>query len=185
MDKRGFTLVEIMVALAIFGLVVTMALSSLFTLSESNRKAQVSRQALDNVDLILDDMIREARFGKNFHCDVMTGSLDKPLDCASGASSFALTRLDTNDIVVYRTLVVNGKTVITKHVIHNGISDPSQIITADGIDIALLKFYVKGSKENDAIHSRVFLTMRANLKEGNASTTINFQTTISQRSPDN
>jgi prepilin-type N-terminal cleavage/methylation domain-containing protein len=186
MHKRGFTLVEIIVALAIFGVVSIMALSSLFNISGGFKKAQVSRQALDNVDLVLDDIIREARLAKNFHCDATTGSLEQPRDCLAGADSLALTRLDTNDVVVYRALTLgNGKKNITKHIVSKGVPSPQQILTVDGIDIPLLKFYVRGSGEKDGEHARVLVTMRANFQEGNASTTMNFQTTIAQRYPDN
>jgi prepilin-type N-terminal cleavage/methylation domain-containing protein len=185
MDKRGFTLVELIVAIALFGLVMIMALSTLLSVTNNNRTAQTSREALDNIDFALDDIIREARLGKNYHCDVAAGAVGAPQDCISPASSFALTRLDTNDIVQYAIVTTGGRSTITKQVTSGGMVGPVQILTSDGVNISLLKFLVTGSGEKDGKQARALIALRATIKDDKVARDINLQTTISQRATDN
>jgi prepilin-type N-terminal cleavage/methylation domain-containing protein len=185
MHKRGFTLVELMVALALFGLVIVMAISALLNLSKNNQFAQSSRKALDNVDFVLDDIVREARFGQTYHCDITKTSVDEARDCPTPTNSFSLTRLNTNEIVKYATSTVGGRSVITKQVISSsGVPGTVQTITSDNIDIPLLKFLVTGSSAGDTKQARVSIALRAVTKDGKASTTVNLQTTVVQRATD-
>lgn len=180
MHKRGFTLVEIIVAVGIFAVVAVIAISTLLVVSNGNRRAQVSRQMLDNVDFILDDMIRETRLGKNFHCG--SGTPTVPNDCLAGGTSFAFTRLDTNEVVIYDRALVNGKNVIRKQV---GISGTPQILTSDGINIPLLTFTVSGSAAGDFKFPKVSVNLTAEIMDKAEVSSVSFQTTIAQRSSDN
>ncbi len=181
MYKRGFTLVELIVALAVFGLVVVMALTVLLNVTNSNRTAQTSREALDNIDFVLDDIIREARLGIEYNCGGGSG----PLDCSPtgpAAQAFSLKRLDApGEVVKYERINEAGRWVIKKTV----GSSPAQIITSDGVEISLLQFRVTGAKSDDHKHARVFVTLSAAVKDDKVTRSVNFQTTIAQREPDN
>ncbi len=187
MHKRGFTFVELMVALALFGLVMIMALSALLSVTNSNRTAQVSREALDNIDFVLDDIVRESRLGYKYHCDINTGTVTTPRDCSPSAtaSSFSLTRLDGSGVVKYVLDSTGGRGKITKQVISGGSVVSDQILTADSVNISMLKFAVRGSGENDNNHAKVLVSLRVTIEDDKISRDINFQTTISQRASDN
>ncbi|MDQ3014337.1 MAG: prepilin-type N-terminal cleavage/methylation domain-containing protein [bacterium] len=180
MHKRGFTLVEIIVAVGLFAMVVVMAVSTLLVISNGNRRAQVSRQVLDNVDFILDDMIREIRLGKNFHCGA--GNPSVASECLAGGSSFAFTRLDSNEVVIYDTALVNGKTVIRKQV---GITGTPQVLTSEAVNIPLLTFTVSGSIANDKKFPKVSVNLTAEIMDKGDMSSVSFQTTIAQRASDN
>lgn len=189
MHKRGFTLVELIVALGLFGLILIMAISALLNLSKNNKFAQNSREALDNLDFVMDDIVREARFGTNYHCDISVGALDTPLDCNTTAkayaTSFSLTRLKTNEVVKYAMATIGGKSGITKQIISStGVAGAIQTMTSDNVNVELLKFMVTGSPQEDLEQARVLIALRALAKEGKVSSKVNLQTTVTQRATD-
>lgn len=94
-SSRGFTLIEIMTAVSIFAIITTISMGSILTVFDLNRKAESVKIVMDNLNLALDSMAREIRFGYRYHCDPSlpinlnpsTGS--GPDICNSPESSFA------------------------------------------------------------------------------------------------
>lgn len=190
---KGFTLVEILVALAIFGFVITIGTGALVTLSNTNHSAQLSRKTIDNVDYIMDDIVRELRLGKNYHCiDESNTNEDNekdPEDCTNGSSKIAFTNILTGDLVRYYTAPVSSptgnKTAVMKEVIGINALTPTQL-SALNIDVKKIKFYVSGSSPTDYKASQVLITLQAELKKGSRfSSLVNIQTTVAQRAIDN
>src|SRR3989338_987870 len=101
--KRGFTLIEMLVSVAIFSVVMLIALGSLLAMSESDRKAQTLKSVINNLNFSLDSMSRTIRTGTMYHCDVAQGSISAPRDCAvTAATSFAF--LAADGVAVYYCL---------------------------------------------------------------------------------
>lgn len=63
---KGFTLMEVMVAVSIFAIVVTVGIGALLTINNSYRKSQVSRQAIDSLTYILESMSRSLRTAREW-----------------------------------------------------------------------------------------------------------------------
>ncbi len=63
---KGFTLMEVMVAVSIFAIVVTVGIGALLTINNSYRKAQTSRQAVDSLTYILESMSRSIRTAQSW-----------------------------------------------------------------------------------------------------------------------
>ncbi|MFT5832137.1 MAG: prepilin-type N-terminal cleavage/methylation domain-containing protein [Candidatus Paceibacteria bacterium] len=66
--KSGFTLIEIIVSLALFSVVVTIAVGALLILIASNRQLQDEQSVLSNLSFAVDSMTREIRTGANYFC---------------------------------------------------------------------------------------------------------------------
>lgn len=73
---KGFTLVEIMVALMIFSLVVVVALAALVRIVDANRKAQTIQDAVVNLSFSMESMTRELRTGSAYYCKVLAPNTD-------------------------------------------------------------------------------------------------------------
>src|ERR1700722_17113234 len=86
--KAGFTLIEMLVSLALFAIVVLVAIGALLSLVGANKKAQALEAVMDNLNITVDDMVRNAREGTEFHCGA-SGSIATPQDCSSGGTYFA------------------------------------------------------------------------------------------------
>lgn len=91
--QRGFTLVEMMVAVALFAVVMTISVGALLALVDANRKAQAVQSVMNNLNIALDGMVRNIRMGINYHCDD-AAEFSKPVlstreDCVSGGELLA------------------------------------------------------------------------------------------------
>lgn len=69
---KGFTLMEVMVAVSIFAIVVTVGIGALLTINNSYRKAQTSRQAIDSLTYILESMSRSIRTAQSWDSAINT-----------------------------------------------------------------------------------------------------------------
>ncbi len=65
---RGFTLIEMLVAVALFSSVMVIALGSLLAISTSDRKAQSLKTVINNLNFSIDSMARSIRTGTSWNC---------------------------------------------------------------------------------------------------------------------
>jgi prepilin-type N-terminal cleavage/methylation domain-containing protein len=68
-NNHGFTLVEIIVSLAIFSVVSVVAVGALLKIVDANKKAQSIQSAMTNLNYALESMSRELRVSNVFYCD--------------------------------------------------------------------------------------------------------------------
>lgn len=93
-NKKGFTLIEMIVALGIFGVVAVIAVGALVQIVGANRKAQAMQAAVTNVHFAIESMVREIRVGSKITCytnsrtSFTEAQLDKGL-CPNGGRSIA------------------------------------------------------------------------------------------------
>ncbi len=83
----GFTLIEMIVALAIFSVVAVVALGALMKIISANKKAQSLMSAMTNINFALESMSREMRVGSNFYCvggETTVGSTFTSTGCPTG-----------------------------------------------------------------------------------------------------
>ena len=66
--NKGFTLIEMIVALALFAIVAVVALGALMKIISANKKAQSLQSAITNINYALESISREMRVGSNFSC---------------------------------------------------------------------------------------------------------------------
>ncbi len=88
---KGFSLVELMVALTIFSIVMTVAIGTLLVLIDANTKAQALSTATTNLSFAIDSMTRNLRTGKDFYCTNATIS-DTQADGLYDSSTFGTTK---------------------------------------------------------------------------------------------
>jgi len=68
MKPKGFTLIEMLVAVALFSTVMVIALGTLLAISTSDRKAQSLKAVINNLNFAVDSMSRAVRTGTNWTC---------------------------------------------------------------------------------------------------------------------
>ncbi|MBY0309952.1 type II secretion system GspH family protein [Patescibacteria group bacterium] len=73
-QRRGFTLIEMIVSLGVFSVVVTITAGALITLIATNQRFQREQNTTTNLAFALDSMTREIRTGSNFYCATGTGT---------------------------------------------------------------------------------------------------------------
>ena len=68
MKQGGFTLVELMVSLAIFSIVITISIGTLLVMIDVNAKAQALYSSTTNLSFALDSIAREVRTSYAYNC---------------------------------------------------------------------------------------------------------------------
>lgn len=66
--QKGFTLIEIIVSLAIFTIVAVIAVGAFLKIVDANTKSQTLKTAINNVNFALESMTREMRVGSIYTC---------------------------------------------------------------------------------------------------------------------
>jgi prepilin-type N-terminal cleavage/methylation domain-containing protein len=171
--NKGFSLIEMLVAVAVFAVMATISAGALLNASDSQQKILAIRVTQDNLNYALDVIGKEIRTGSSYHCGLDISLV--PLDCPSGGSSF--TFLNASDqTVTYR---LNSQRL---EVSKDGGANWQFLTSSDLIIIDQLSFYTVGAPANDGLQPRVTVVLRgiAGLKE-KIKSRFNIQTTVSQR----
>ncbi len=181
-SRRGFTLIELLVSVAIFSVVMLIAVGSLLSMVEASRKAQAMKSVINNLNFALESMSRTIRVGTTYHCGT-TGTISSAQNCAQGSSYFAFEKSggDTGssaDQVIYRLL----SSRIERSTDGGGEFIP---ITASEVIVETLTFYVVGAESSDTTQPKVVMVVRGYAEvTARTRTEFNLQTTIAQRLPD-
>src|SRR3989338_3109725 len=122
----GFTLIELIVALGVFMMVMTITLSAFLNIMDIQKKTEAFRKVNDNLNFAMEAMMREIREGKGYSA----------ADC-SGAD-FCFTNKD-GKAVKYQ---LNGGGYMER----KEEADEWLRMTSDGIKITRLSFFVSGGK---------------------------------------
>ena len=192
---RGFTLVEMIVALGMFTTVMLVVVSVLASVAGANEKGRTLRIVIDNLNFAVENMARTLRVGSQYHCGD-SGLPDYP-NCPSGESLIIFSNFqdgattgfrlnaDVNGIgMIERSDKCNSSDVIFSEGDCNPDGNNWKRITAPEIDVKSLKFYVVGAEESDIAQAQVFLLTSGTAGKGAVQTDFNIQTTVTQRLAD-
>lgn len=170
--KKGFTLVEMVVAVGVFALIMTLAAGAYLVLIAINRQAQAVSTSIDSLAFSLETMTRDIRTGSGYNCATETGG-----NCSSVPSdTFYFT--DNNGRVVSYTLS-GGSILKTIGGTAGGV------ITDPAITVSALKFYVSGSARGDAYPPHVTIIITGSISAGPGKTeTFSIETGATQRGID-
>lgn len=77
---RGFSLIEILVSVSLFTFVCMLAISTLLSTYKINTQLKATRSVYDNLNLVLEDLLRESKQGSNYYClsasNIISGSVN-------------------------------------------------------------------------------------------------------------
>lgn len=173
--QRGFTLVEMIVAVGLFAVVATVAVTALVSIVDANRKAQALQSVINNLNIAVDGMARSIREGNNYRCGSTSGG-----DCPNGSTSFYFESYGdaagNADDWVYS--FSNGRIYKSED---NGASTVP--ITAQEVTIDSMTFYVTGTTPGDYNQPKVMIVIKgtAGGSKVNVRTSFHVQSTVVQR----
>ena len=178
--KKGFTLIEMLVSVSIFTLVMLIAVSAVFTIVASNKKAESLKSVMDNLNFALENMTRNIRTGSNYSC-VDTGG-----NCPGGDTSFSFTPNQSTDETIEYS-ISNGQIMETDQLANGSWTSP-YALTASEISVTKLEFYLVGSGGQGTfgagLQPRVLMTVIGTAGTSTTATQFKIQTTLSQRQID-
>lgn len=209
-SQSGFTLVEMIVAMAVFSIVMTITVGALLMIIVTNQQLQSERTVMTNLSFALDSMTREIRSGTRYYCgdannrsvsvggyrifkdgENITSMSDDAKDCHNGSNQ--------NRNISGIAFLEGGQSITNApdtrivyffdkndHKLYRRISGGvAQSIVSSGIYIEKAEFYVTGSEPqttNDNTQPTVTIYIMA--REASSTIPYELQTTITQRTLD-
>jgi prepilin-type N-terminal cleavage/methylation domain-containing protein len=182
--KQGFTLVEMIVSLAIFSIVVTVSVGALLVLVGTNQQLQGEQSVMTNLSFALDSMTREIRTGGGYYCvsgssNVFNNGVDLDTELTSGGFPLVQDCLsgNQNNSRLHGLAIVEGGDSITdasdrilyffdnveKKIYRRVGAGPAESIVSSGIVIEELEFFVSGSKPQSACPTPITAACRATI----------------------
>lgn len=182
--SRGFSLVELMVAVALFAVVMLVSSSALIALIDANRKAQALQSVMNNLNVALDGMVRSIRMGSSYHCGP-SGTITDPQDCLAGNTVLVFESVDgdpgdSTDQWVYQYDSATKRLYKSEQ---GGTSGTFYAVTAPEVQIDSLTYYVTGTASGDTTQPRVVIVIHgtAGAEKAKTRTSFNIQATATQR----
>jgi prepilin-type N-terminal cleavage/methylation domain-containing protein len=185
MQKRGFTLVEMMVAIAVFSIVMVVAMSALVNVIDANHKAQAIKTAINNVNFALEGISKDMRMGTAYKCLNEEGVVIDDADCLSGGYGirYRSPRAFLNgSIRDYAYYLYDGQQItscLEKKEEDDCSNGPFLPITSTEVDITNMRFYLLDG-EGSQPYVIITLSGTAGAKD-KIQTTFDLQTSVSQR----
>ncbi len=164
--SQGFTLMEVMVAVSIFAIVVTVGIVALLTINNSYRKSQTERQAIDSLTYTLESMSRRIR---------TAASWDPSMTFGQAASSFKFDDQDGITVTYHWSGITYGANGQPQGKILMDVVNPatqgSVPTIADGLDYSM-------TPDNVVIKNLSFMPLKASGMTGQSYVQINIQGTV-------
>ncbi|MBI5405774.1 prepilin-type N-terminal cleavage/methylation domain-containing protein [Candidatus Kaiserbacteria bacterium] len=153
--RRGYTLVELIVAVGLFALVMLLTSGAYLVMIGLNRQAQGIATGIDNLSFALESMTRDIRTGTGYNCD-------NAGDC-SGGGSFSF-RNQAGEQVTYD---------LSDSALRKTVGATRSILTDPSVTVSSLKFYASGTARasgGDTRQSRVTLIVSGTVATGPGAT---------------
>ena len=163
--NRGFTLIEMIIALGIFTAIILLSIATILSLNTAQKKAINLQNVHDNIRFALETMAKEIRRGNNF---------SRPCEWPSGCSELSFRQSLTEQPIVYR--LQNG---VIEQSFDGGpflpLTDPQRAITK-------LVFLVHGVVGLEQARITILMEMESGLvSKDRERATLRMQTTIAKQ----
>ena len=181
-EQRGFTLIELIVSVAIFAIVMTAVAAAYLNLINIDRQTRGTNDLVNNLSFGLDSMSRAIRTGTQYQCGGYGGT-----NCALSPSS-TFTFMDSETPSHQITYLLSGGQIGECNTLTTGpgcSAATATFFTDSRITVTSLEFYVSGVGTGDTSQPRVTFTIHGTLSTGPMSTvTFTTQTTATERGID-
>lgn len=196
----GFTLVEMLVSIAVFMTVMVIAVGSFISILNANKKSQAMKTVVDNVTFAVDSISRSIKVGSNYKCalNATKNSITLLSSCPDGGNLIQYYNTVGGNYVQYIFIKTEdmeeneGEGNIQKRVCNTEESCDTngwQSMTGpvSNVNIKNMKFYVlgadtEGQERGSRKQPRVVITVEGSSGEQNmvSNTSFMLQTMISQ-----
>lgn len=197
--NKGFTLIEVMVAVSIFTIVVTVGIGALVTVNNAYRKTSATRQSTAAVSSAIEFVTRQLRTAQYVYCGdafvdgVTLSSTTVRTDCVDPAASSAVSFVnqDNEQITVTtepssdptRDLIVIKTQAMSNGILQGGAPSVEPLTDKAVVDIDNMYFSIEGLSTQDIIQPSVVMVVEGTVV-GRTAQQFALQTTVTPRALD-
>jgi type II secretory pathway pseudopilin PulG len=205
---RAFSLVEILVVLGLFSSIATLSLGALFNTQSINGHLQETQAILDNVNLSVQTMTRDIRFGSEFYATTTLPTSTTTIPTVRKNCEYGIGASAGCTVLVFRSADATSDLDRTVFYVRDGILYKEEYpsggeittlqMTGNDVVISSLMFYVEGAQTSDgsnddgaaidykqAIVTVLISGRTVSTKTSVPSIPFSVQTHVSAREPDN
>ena len=179
---KGFTLVEIMVSVAIFTIIITVGIGSLVSVVRAYEVSQKEKKVHDGLNYALEAMAREVRLGKDYYPDANPNGSDQGAIGDGIGTSIGFNAADNRGYVIF--YVDNGALAVGRSGATPSNLNGVQFLTENSeISIDDIRFTVIGTDPLSAANYEqplVWIQIKASATGEESRQTV-VQTLVSQR----
>jgi prepilin-type N-terminal cleavage/methylation domain-containing protein len=135
---RGYTLIELIIAVGLFGIVMTLSSGAYLVMISLGRQSQSVSTGIDNLSFALETMTRTIRTGTSYSCGAAG-------DCANGDS-----RLSVRNA---------AGTTVTYALSGGAITQNGSALTEPLVTVSSLVFYVTGTRTTPSNYEQPHATI--------------------------
>jgi len=189
MNTRGFTLVEIIVALGLFLIVMTMMMGGLVVVLDMNKKVSSMQVVMNNLNTTLETMTRDIRFGTYYTCHSSRFNKNSTKNCAGADLMAVRFQEESGDVfnIAYKFNTSNYTIErCKKSVAHDAstgetcTSNEWEPITSSEVHIDEFELFVQGVG-GGGVHPRTTIIITGTVGTGQSETNFTIQTSVNQR----
>jgi prepilin-type N-terminal cleavage/methylation domain-containing protein len=193
--NRGLSIIEMVVALALFSSVALVSLASMVSLIDANEKSRNTSVALDSVSYALEDILRNIRFGRNIYCELGTSfitispsSTRNTCDYSTGGRNYIALENKDGYINFYKydatAKCIQKKTtsIIWGSQTYSDDGTGYQCLTSSDIEITRFRFFVIDTNINTKTQRVVMVIQGVSGRQEKSKTTFNMMTSATTRS---
>lgn len=177
-NSKGFTLIEIMVSVAIFAIIMTTGIGALVSLTNTYRVSQDNKKVNDSLNYALENMTRELRLGQNYRANAGSNpGVDISLDGESDSIGFRTA--DNRGYVVFR--LGNDGALYRENITGGGFDTLTSIneVIIDELVFTVIGTDSLNGSPNNYQQPLVWIRIKASTVDGSSTSSI--QTLVSQR----
>ena len=198
--EKGFTLIEVMIAMGIFTILVTIGIGAVLDAIQQHHASENVRTVMDNLNFVMEDMARNIRLGQNIQCvasgetfPVFVTPTDPvvPEDCAPGGTTVAHSTIIFNDEngnhVMYQIApTVADPTIANIYKLKGDVYGNRQLISPPevAINFAQSGFIVRGSLSTDNTQPTVLIKLTGTVTYKGIPSAFSIETTVEPRGLD-
>lgn len=134
--QAGFSLIEILVSLAVFAIIITAGATAVLGIVDANQKANSLNAVMTNMYTALESMAREIRLGTDYQQNCSNGiNVDQCISFISSTGRNVIYEFNPDDESIEQTIGTDFPTALTspeitietlKFTLHNTGSNPDQ-----------------------------------------------------------
>ena len=180
-NKKGFTLVELMVAVSIFAIVMTISMGAILSIIDTSKKAQSLKSVMSNLNYALEDISRQVKTSRSFSSNASCGyTPSNPAETQYQSNSLSLVNSEGTDVTY--ALSSDNKVVVSTVGVNDTNNFDNTPITAEEVRVQYLCFLVEGEDAGDGLQPKVTIVIKG-VSGDKAKTQSQFQlqTTVSKR----